>query len=563
MISLYENLGEPGKVRKGALRVLPLGGLGEVGRNMTILETEGKLLAVDCGVLFPNNDQPGVDLVLPDFGYIEDRLDDLVGLVLTHGHEDHIGAVPYLLKLRPDLPVYGSRFTIALVKAKLAEHRLSAKHLHVVVENEWVELDPFRVLFVAVSHSIPDAMAVFVRTAAGSILFTGDFKIDPLPLDGRLTDLRTLGKLGEEGVDLMLIDSTNAEVPGFVPPESNIGTVLRDIFVQTPGQVVVATFASHVPRVQQVVRAAADTGRFVAFAGRSMERNMRIAQELGYLDAPDGVIADFQILSHLPEDERLYMVTGSQGEPMAALGRIASGEHPKIKLGPGDTVVFASSAVPGNEEAISNLINALTRKGVRVVHQGNADVHVSGHAYSGEILYMYNVVQPKNSMPVHGELRHLVANGSLAVKTGVPAENVVLGESGVAVDLQDGDVAIAGVIPNELVFVDGQSVGEVSEEKLEERTVIGTEGMITVYAVVDKKTGKVLVDPVVKAVGMVETPESLQEVEPILAKALRDAAAPGGVPTEKLQQVLRRTLGRWVSRSLKRNPKLVPVVVEQ
>lgn len=561
-MNLYENLGEPGPVAKGSLRVLPLGGLGEVGRNMTVLETQGKLLAVDCGVLFPNNDQPGVDLVLPDFSYVEDRLDDMVALVLTHGHEDHIGAVPYLLKLRPDLPVYGSRFTIALVKAKLAEHRLSAKNLHVVQEQEVVDLNPFEVTFIAVSHSIPDAMAVAVKTAAGAVLLTGDFKIDPLPLDGRITDLRTLGRLGEEGIDLMLIDSTNAEVEGFVPPEANIGTVLRDIMAQTSGQVVVASFASHVERVRQVVNAAADTGRFVAFAGRSMERNMRIAEELGYIDAPDGVIADFQILSHLPEDERLYMVTGSQGEPMAALGRIASGEHPKIKLGPGDTVILASSAVPGNEEQISNMINALTGKGVRVVHQGNADVHVSGHAYSGEILYMYNVVQPKNSMPVHGELRHLVANGSLAVKTGIPAENVVLAQSGVAVDLKDGDVNIAGVIPNELVFVDGQSVGEVSEEKLEERTVIGTEGMITVYAVVDKKTGEVLVEPVVKSVGMVEKPESLKSIEPQLAKALRDAAGPG-VPTEKLQQVLRRNLGRWVSRSLRRSPKLVPVVVEQ
>lgn len=563
MISLYENLGEPGPVEKGALRVLPLGGLGEVGRNMTVLETKGKLLIVDCGVLFPNNDQPGVDLVLPDFGYVEDRVGDLVALVLTHGHEDHIGAVPYLLKLKPDLPVYGSKFTIALLKAKLAEHRISAKHLRVIEENEQVNLAPFEVIFVAVSHSIPDAMAVHVKTAAGTVLLTGDFKIDPLPLDGRLTDIRTLGRLGEEGVDLLLIDSTNAEVPGFVAPEANIGPVLRDVFAQTPGQVVVATFASHVARVQQVVNAAAQTGRLVAFAGRSMERNMAIAKDLGYIEAPEGVIADFQILSHLPDSERAYMVTGSQGEPMAALGRIASGRHPKIKVGPGDTVVFASSAVPGNEEAISKLINNLTRRGVRVVHKDNADVHVSGHAYSGEILYMYNVVQPKNSMPFHGEIRHLVANGGLAVKTGIPAENVVLADSGVAVDLKDGQVSVAGVVPNELVFVDGQSVGEVSKEHLEERALIGSEGMITVYAVVDKESGMVLADPVVKAVGMAETPASLAEVEPLLAEALKEAAAPGNVPPARLQQVLRRTLGRWVSRSLRRKPKLVPVVVEQ
>lgn len=530
---------------------------------MTVLETQGRMLAVDCGVLFPNNDQPGVDLVLPDFGYVEDRLKDLVGLVLTHGHEDHIGAVPYLLKLKPDLPVYGSRFTIALVKAKLAEHRLSAKNLHVMKAKEWVTLEPFKVQFIAVSHSIPDAMAVFVETRAGNVLLTGDFKIDPLPLDGHQTDLRTLGQLGEQGVDLLLIDSTNAEVEGFVPSEAAIGPVLRDIFVQTPGQVVVAAFASHVARVQQVVNAAAETGRQVAFAGRSMERNMSIAQELDYLRAPEGVIDTVNALDRLPKDRRLYMVTGSQGEPMAALGRIAAGNNPKIEVGPGDTVVFASSAVPGNEEAISMLINQLTRRGVRVVHQGNADVHVSGHAYSGELLYMYNVVQPQNAMPVHGEIRHLVANGALAVKTGVPSENVVLAESGVAVDLKDGDVRVAGVLPNDLVFVDGRSVGEVSEEQLEERTVLGTEGLVTVYAVVEKETGTVLVDPVVRAVGMAEAPESFAEVEPRLAEALRDAAAPGNVPAARLEQVLRRTLGRWVSRSLRRRPKLIPVVVEQ
>ncbi len=563
MTNLYEDLAEPGPTPKGALRVLPLGGLGEVGRNMTVLETQGKILLIDCGVLFPSDNQPGVDLILPDFGYIADRLDDVEALVLTHGHEDHIGAVPFLLKLRPDIPIYGSRLTLALVEAKLLEHRLPISGLNVVTEGDCVDLKPFEVEFVAVNHSIPDALAVFVRTKAGTVLATGDFKMDQLPIDGRLTDLRTFGRLGEEGVDLFLVDSTNAEVPGFVTPEIEISPALEKAFAQTPGAVVVASFASHIHRVQQILEAAELNGRKVAFVGRSMERNMRIAEDLEYLDTGEDNVVTLDELNRLPRDERVYMVTGSQGEPMAALGRIANGTHRSIHVGPGDTVVMASSLIPGNETSIYRVINELTSLGAKVVHQGNALVHVSGHASAGELIYCYNIVKPKNVMPVHGEIRHLVANGQLAVKTGIDPDNIVLGDGGVAVDLKDGKAQIAGVIPNELVFVDGASIGDLSEDELAERVVLGSEGFISVYAVVDKKSGKVVSAPVVRAVGMAEDSRVFDEVLPELTEALEETAAGGGVSTHRLQQVLRRKLGRWVSRRLRRRPVIVPVVVQQ
>ncbi|MDR0433415.1 MAG: ribonuclease J, partial [Bifidobacteriaceae bacterium] len=405
------------------LRIIPLGGLGEVGRNMTAFEISGKILLVDCGVLFPEETQPGVDLILPDFSPVEDRLDDVVALVLTHGHEDHIGAVPYLLRLREDIPLIGSQLTLAFTEAKLAEHRI--KPLTLAVESGAIEqLGPFETEFMAVTHSIPDSLAVAIRTSAGTVLHTGDFKMDQLPLDGRVTDLRAFARLGEEGVDLLMVDSTNAEVPGFVPTERDIGPVLSSVFAQAGGLIVVACFSSHVHRVQQVLDAAAVHGRKVAFAGRSMIRNMTIAMELGFLKAPEGTVVDLKTADSLPRDQVVFVSTGSQGEPMAALSRIANGDH-KILVGPGDTVVLASSLIPGTENSVYRVINGLTRLGAKVVHKGNAHVHVSGHSAAGELLYTFNIVRPRGVMPVHGEARHLVASGALAVATGVAPERVV------------------------------------------------------------------------------------------------------------------------------------------
>ncbi|OUD84989.1 putative ribonuclease J [Clavibacter michiganensis subsp. michiganensis] len=410
---------DPPALKPGTLRITPIGGLGEIGRNMTTFEIDGKILVVDCGVLFPEEHQPGVDLILPDFSSIKDRLDDVVGIVLTHGHEDHIGAVPYLLKLKQDIPLIGSGLTLALIEAKLKEHRITP-YTFQVKEGDRERLGPFELEFVAVNHSIPDALAVAITTEAGSVLHTGDFKMDQLPLDDRITDLRAFARLGEAGIDLFMSDSTNADVPGFTPTERSIGPVLDAVISKAPRRVIVASFSSHVHRVQQVLDAAHANGRRVAFIGRSMIRNMTIAAELGYLKVPDGVLIDSKKAVDLPDDRIVYMSTGSQGEPMAVLSRMVNQEH-QIEIGQDDTVILASSLIPGNENAVYRIINGLTKLGANVVHKANAKVHVSGHAAAGELLYCYNILKPRNVLPVHGEYRHLVANQQLAIQTGVPS----------------------------------------------------------------------------------------------------------------------------------------------
>jgi ribonuclease J len=556
----HPELGTPPPLVDGALRIVPLGGLGEVGRNMAVLEIDGKLLVIDCGVLFPEDNQPGVDLILPDFDYITDRLQDIVAVVLTHGHEDHIGAVPYLLKLRKDIPLIGSQLTLAFVEAKLKEHRIEPLTL-AVREGQVERLGPFECEFVAVNHSIPDALAVAVRTKAGTVLHTGDFKMDQLPLDGRLTDLRAFARLGEAGVDLFMVDSTNAEVPGFTTSEREISPVLDTVFSQAERRVIVASFASHVHRVQQVIDAAARHGRKVALVGRSMVRNMTVAMELGYLTVPEDVIVDVKHVDDLPDQQVVLMCTGSQGEPMAALSRMANRDH-RVQVGPGDTVVLASSLIPGNENAVYRVINGLARLGAKVVHQGNARVHVSGHASAGELLYCYNIVRPRNVMPVHGEVRHLIANADLAERTGVPRERIVIAEDGVVVDLVDGVARIAGMVPCGYIYVDGASVGEITEADLKDRRILGEEGFISIIVVVDAGSGKVVAGPEIHARGFAEDETVFDAVRPRIVDALRDAANAGTPDNHQLQQVVRRVVGRWVNESYRRRPMIIPLVIE-
>lgn len=555
----HPELSRPAPLTPGTLRVVPLGGLGEVGRNMTVFELDGKLLIVDCGVLFPEDHHPGVDLILPDISHIEDRLEDVVALVLTHGHEDHIGAVPYLLRRRPDIPIVGSELTLAFVEAKLKEHRIAPYSL-TVTEGQVEEFGPFECEFVAVNHSIPDGLAVMIRTSAGNVLHTGDFKMDQLPLDGRITDLRSFARFGEEGVDLFMVDSTNAEVPGFTTHEREIGPVLDTVFAQSGGKIVVASFASHVHRVQQVLNSAARYDRKVCLVGRSMVRNMGIAAELGYLHVPDGILVDLRAVEQLPPSKVVLMATGSQGEPMAVLARMANRDH-KVSVGPGDTVIFASSLIPGNENSVYRLINGLMRLGARVVHQANAKVHVSGHASAGELLYCYNIVQPRNVLPIHGEIRHLVANGALAVQTGVPADRVVLAEDGVVVDLVDGVARIAGAVPCGYIYVDGSSVGEITDAELKDRRTLSEEGFISIFAAVDAASGEIVVGPHIQARGIPEGEAVFDPIRDDLALALAEAARESTDP-HLLQQVLRRRVGRFASQKLRRRPLIIPVVIE-
>ena len=555
----HPDLPYPAKLAPKTLRIVALGGLGEIGRNMTVFEYDGKLLVVDCGVLFPEENQPGIDLILPDFSYIRERLNDVVAIALTHGHEDHIGAVPYLLKERADIPVVGSKLTLAFTDAKLKERRITAPLVEVKA-GMIQKFGPFELEFVAVNHSIPDALAIAIRTEAGLVLHTGDFKMDQLPLDGRVTDLPTFAKLGAEGVDLFMVDSTNADVPGFTTSERDIMPVLDRVFSATPRRVIVASFASHVHRIQQVLNIAMKHERKVAFVGRSMVRNMKLAQDLGYLEVPEGLVVDSKNIEDFG-DKVVLICTGSQGEPLAALSRMANGDH-QIRVGKGDTVILASSLIPGNENPVYRVINELTRFGADVVHKGNAMVHVSGHAAAGELLYCYNIVKPKNVMPIHGEWRHMRANAELAIKTGVPRNNTIVVDNGIAVDMHDGYADVAGAVPVGFVYVDGHSIGEITESSLKDRSILGEEGFISVVVVIDSQSGKIVAGPDIHARGFTEDAALFDEVKSMIEKAMAKAVAGGVNGTHQLQQVVRRTVGSWVGEAHRRKPMIVPVVIE-
>ncbi|GAA3672858.1 ribonuclease J [Arthrobacter ginkgonis] len=548
----------PPALPKGALRIVPLGGLGEIGRNMTVYEYAGKLLIVDCGVLFPEEHHPGVDLILPDFSAIRDRLDDVVGLVLTHGHEDHIGGVPYLLKERADIPVISAKLTLAFVKTKLQEHRITAKMVH-VREGDRRKLGPFDLEFLAVNHSIPDSLAVAIRTPAGMVLQTGDFKMDQFPLDRRITDLAGFARLGEEGVDLFLPDSTNAEVPGFMASEEELYPAIDTVMRTSPQKIVVSSFASHVHRIQQIIDAAHKYGRKIAFVGRSMVRNMGTARELGYLKIPRGMLVDFKELEKLPPSKAVFICTGSQGEPMAALARMASGDH-QIDLRDGDTVLLASSLVPGNETSIYRLINDLTKLGANVVHKGNAKVHVSGHASAGELVYCYNLVRPRNVLPVHGEYRHLKANAELAVRTGVDPKQTLIVEDGTTIDLKDGVARVSGYVQANYVYVENLVAGAATEESLQDRIRLAEDGAITVLAIVNPESGQLEEDPEFFPVGFSPTTAELEKATGVVEKTL------AGLKREKTgpqaERAISEALVRWSDRALRRKPVVTVIIVE-
>ena len=555
----HPNLGTPPALVNGGLRIVALGGLTEIGRNMTVFEYKSKLLIVDCGVLFPEDNQPGIDLILPDFSYIRDRLDDVVAIFLTHGHEDHIGAVPYLLRERGDIAIYGSALTLALITAKLKEHRITPLTRE-VKEGGTEDIGPFTLEFVAVNHSIPDALAVVINTDAGRVLATGDFKMDQLPLDGRITDLRTFARLGEQGVDLFMVDSTNADIPGFTPSEREIMPALNRVISSTRRRVIVASFSSHVHRVQQVIDIAAQHGRKVVFIGRSMVRNMKIAEDMGYLNVPADLVMDAKDLDQY-DDNVVLICTGSQGEPMAALSRMANGDH-QIRVGEGDTVILASSLIPGNENSVFRVINELTRFGAKVVHKANAMVHVSGHAAAGELLYCYNIVKPKYVLPIHGEWRHLKANAELAIQSGVPRSNTFIIDNGVVIDLVDHEAEIVGAIPVGFVFVDGQSIGDITESSLKDRRILGEEGFISCVVVIDSQSGKIVAGPDIHARGFNEDAAMFDEVKLRIEKALATAVTDGINGTHQLSQIVRKTIGGWVGGEHRRKPMIVPVVIE-
>lgn len=551
----------PPKAPKNGLRIYALGGISEIGRNMTVFEYNGRLLIVDCGVLFPSSDEPGVDLILPDFGPLEGKLDKVEALVVTHGHEDHIGAIPWLLKQRPDLPVVASKFTLALIRAKCQEHRLRPKLIE-VNEKSNENRGPFNLRFWAVNHSIPDCLGVAIKTGAGLVVMTGDVKLDQTPPDHRPTDLPALSRFGDEGIDLFLCDSTNATTPGFSSSESDIAPTLKRIVADARQRVILACFASNVYRVQAAVDAAVAAGRKVAFNGRSMMRNMEIAEKLGFLKAPRGTIITMDDAAKLAPHKVLLITTGTQGEPMAALSRMARREHRQITVRDGDVIILSSSLVPGNEEAVFGVINMLAQIGATVITGKDAKVHTSGHGYSGELLFLYNAARPRNAMPVHGEWRHLRANKELAISTGVERERVVLAQNGVVVDLVDGLARVVGQIPVGNLYVDGVTMGDIDAEVLEERTSLGEGGLIAITAVIDNRTGRLLEHPTVQARGFSEDAVAMMpEVGVLVENTMNDLAAEGENDPYRMVQQLRRKVSRYVEQTWRRKPMIMPTVV--
>ncbi len=550
----------PGPLATGALRVTALGGINEIGRNMTTFEHLGRLLIVDCGVLFPTHDEPGVDLILPDLRLVQGRLDDVEALVVTHAHEDHIGAIPHLLKMRADIPIVGSKFTLALVAEKCREHRLSPKLVE-VAEGQRSTHGVFECQYFAVNHSVPGCLAVAIHTGAGTVLHTGDIKLDQLPPDGRPTDLPGMSRLGDAGVDLFLCDSTNAEIPGVGPSESEIGPALHRLIRGAEGRVIVACFASNVDRVQQIINAAVSLGRKVSFVGRSMVRNMGIARELGYLTVADDDVLDIGAAEMMPADRVVLITTGTQGEPMAALSRMSRGEHRSITLTAGDLVILSSSLIPGNEEAVYGVIDSLAKIGARVVTNRQARVHVSGHAYAGELLFLYNGVRPRNVMPVHGTWRMLRANAALAASTGVAEENIVIAENGVSVDLAAGRVSIAGAVAVGKMFVDGLVTGDVGDATLGERLILSS-GFVSVTVVVRRGTGQPVAPPHLSSRGFSEDPKALEPVARRVEAELENLAAQHTTDPARIAQAVRRIVGKWVGETYRRQPMIVPTVVE-
>ena len=556
----------PPALADAVLRVVALGGISEIGRNMTVfehrLDSDGsRLLVVDCGMLLGKTNSPGVDLTLPDWSYFRDRLADIDAIVLTHGHEDHIGALPYLLRERADIPLIGSRLTLALVSAKLDQHHIRPQ-LQQVREGETTTVGPWGLQFYAVNHSIPDALAVAIRVGNHSVLHTGDFKMDQTPLDGRLTDLPGFSRLGDEGVDLLLADSTNAEVPGFLPSERDVGRVIADVITKATGRVIVACFASHVHRVQQVLDAATTTDRHVALVGRSMVRNMQIARELGLLHVRDRALIDLAEAEELPSRRVVLVSTGSQGEPLSALSRMSNREHPTVRVVPDDTILLASSLIPGNENAVGRVINGLSRLGAKVVHRSTALVHVSGHAPAGELRFLINAVRPRNLMPVHGEWRHLRAHAAIARSTGLPDDRIMLAEDGTVVDLVAGRASIVGRIAVGYVYVDGLAVGDIGDSALKDRRILGEEGFLSILVAVDLQAGKVVFGPEITARGFTDDPDALDPIRAELITTVEQSVADGVRDADALEHIVRRTVGRWVDQTYRRRPMLMPTVLE-
>ena len=546
----------------GPVEISFFGGLGEIGANMAAVEIDGRIALIDVGLIFPDAEHYGIDLILPDWTVLRDRADDLDCIILTHGHEDHIGAVPFLLREFGSRPIYASKLTLGLLRAKLEEHPDVEAELVEVEAGERIKADPFDIEFVAMNHSIPDGLAVALHTSHGTILHTGDFKLDQTPIDGRPTDLPHLAALGDEGVALVLADSTNAEVSGLIPSERVVGHTLEATFAESSGRIIVTTFASHIHRVQQVLNATIEVGRKACFVGRSMVRNSQIARELGYLHYEDDDIVDLDEVDAMPRDGVVIICTGSQGEPFAALSLMAVGQHRQVEIGEGDTVVMASSVIPGNEHAIYRAINNLFRRGARVIHKAVAPIHVSGHASADELRLVHNIIRPTAVVPVHGEYRHLVAHAEIARQTGAASDQVIVCSDGDRVILENGRIRRGESFMSGRVFVDGLGVGDVGNAVLRDRHRLSNEGICVALIVVDSR-GRIVGDPEVTQSGIIyerERADLLDEAADALRKELVDRGHEGDPSV--IRRLTVQTLARFWRDEVGRRPVIHPLIVE-
>ena len=543
----------------GAIRATPIGGTGEIGKNMYMVELDGRVVVIDCGVKFPTPDQLGVDLVLPDFEVLEGRLGDIEALILTHGHEDHIGGVPYFLKTVGRVPIMGTRFTLGLVKSKLDEHRIKDAELIEIAPTERHQVGPFEAEFIRVTHSIPDCVALAIHTPVGVIVHTGDFKFDHAPIDDDPTDVAALSRLGDEGVLLLMSDSTNAEVPGSVAPERSVGTELRRQFASAPGRVVLTCFSSHIHRVQQVLDAAHHDGRYVALVGRSLLRNFNIAVGLGIIRVPGDVLVNVKSIDDRPDDELVIVTTGSQGEPLSGLRRMAYGDHQNITIRPGDTVIFSSRIVPGNELAVNETINKLVGAGARIVSPDSAAVHVSGHAHSDELRLMLRLVRPKFFAPIHGELRHQKAHADIAKTLGVTSDRIFLLANGNVLEVDEDGAAIVEKLKIGLIYVDGLGMGDVADGILRDRRHLSEDGLVLIVATLSANDGLPIGEVDVITRGFAAANDELiaatkEEVEKTLNVSVTEI--------DMLHRLLHDAVASLMWKRVKQRPLILPVIVE-
>ncbi|WP_234121063.1 ribonuclease J [Clostridium hydrogenum] len=550
---------------KDKIKIMPLGGVNEIGKNLTVIEYKNEIVVIDCGLKFPDEEMFGIDIVIPDITYLVKNVERVKGIFLTHGHEDHIGALPYVLK-QVNVPVYGTKLTIGIVETKLKEHNLlSVVDLKVVKARDIIKLDSMSVEFITQSHSIADSMAIAIHTPMGVILHTGDFKIDYTPIDGCVADLARFAELGKKGVLLMLCDSTNVERPGYTMSERTVGETFNNIFATAKGRIIVATFASNIHRIQQIVEASEKFGKKVAVSGRSMENIVAVAIELGYLKVNDGVMIGIDAINRYPNDKIVIITTGSQGEPMSALTRMAASEHKKVNIQLGDMVIISANPIPGNEKLVSRVINQLFKKGADVIYEALENVHVSGHACQEELKLMHTLLKPRFFMPVHGEYRHLKQHAELAVSLGMPRENIVLTDNGDVIEVTRDSIRKNGTVMAGQIFVDGLGVGDVGNIVLRDRKHLSQDGILTVVVTIEKQSGSVAAGPDIISRGFVYVRESedlMDEAKEIVKEALRECEENHITEWATIKSNIKEVLRVFLYEKTKRKPMILPIIME-